>query len=116
MKREFLDFINKLMEHDKAFTDSIITDDIKNFIRILEEDNQVKSEVNDKGKIILKYMQDNDVTLGKAKDIAEGIGISSRGVAGSLRKLIADGFVEKVSSNPIIYAITEKGRNYKIED
>ena len=53
--------------------------------------------------------------MSKAKDIAEGLGISSRTVSGSLRKLVTDGFVDKVSTNPTIYAISEKGKNYKID-
>ena len=115
MKREFLDFINKLMEHDKAFTDSIISDDIKDYIKILEDDNAGKPEITDSGKVVLKYMQDNDIKLGKAKDIANGLGISSRAVSGALRKLVSDGFAEKISKDPVVYAITDKGRKYKID-
>lgn len=115
MKREFLDFITKLMEHDEAFTKSIISDDIANYIKILEDDNAGKPEITDSGKIILKYMQDNDIKLGKAKDIANGLGISSRAVSGALRKLVSDGFAEKVSKEPVVYAITEKGKNYNID-
>jgi DNA-binding PadR family transcriptional regulator len=33
-----------------------------------------------------------------------------------MRKLTTDGFVEKVGSDPVIYTITEKGKNYKFED
>lgn len=115
MRKEFLDFINKLMAHDQNFTDSIITDDIKEYLRILCDSEEIVSEVTDSGKVILKYMQDNDVKIGKAKDIANGLGVSSRTVSGSLRKLVADGFVEKVSKDPVVYAITEKGKNYKID-
>lgn len=115
MRKEFLDFINKLMAHDQSFTDSIITDDIKEYLRILCDSEEIVSEVTDSGKVILKYMQDNDVKIGKAKDIANGLGVSSRTVSGSLRKLVADGFVEKVSKDPVVYAITEKGKNYKID-
>jgi Mn-dependent DtxR family transcriptional regulator len=115
MRKEFLDFINKLMEHDQKFTDSIITDDIKEYLKILYTSEEDKSELTDSGKVILKYMQDNDVKIGKAKDIANGLGVSSRTVSGSLRKLVADGFVEKVSKDPVVYAITDKGKNYKID-
>jgi predicted transcriptional regulator len=52
----------------------------------------------------------------RAKDIAEGLFINSRAVSGAMRKLVTDGFVEKLGENPVIYSITEKGKNIKIED
>jgi L-serine deaminase len=64
---------------------------------------------------VLKYMQENlDIQMFKAKDIAEGIGISSRTVSGAMRKLTTDGFVEKLGQDPVIYAITEEGKNITI--
>ena len=69
------------------------------------------------GKRILAYLQENDtVKTWKAKDIAEGLFISSRTVSGGIRKLVNDGKVEKVSSEPTIYAITEQGKNININD
>ena len=61
-------------------------------------------------------MQDNnkDIPLVKSREIAEYLGVSSRGVAGSMRKLVSDGFVEKVSQDPIIYTLTEKGKNINL--
>lgn len=50
----------------------------------------------------------------KSKEIAENLLISSRAVSGSMRKLVSDGFVEKVSQNPIVYTLTEKGKNIEI--
>ena len=59
-------------------------------------------------------MKDNlDIEMFKAKDIADGIGISSRTVSGAMRKLVTDGFVEKeIGPRSCIYAITEKGKKY----
>ena len=51
----------------------------------------------------------------KSKDIAEGLFISSRAVSGAMRKLVTDGFVEKVGQDPVIYALTEQGKNIEIE-
>ena len=76
-----------------------------------------KPVLTDNGKQVLLYLQQNqDKTLWKARDIAEGLCISSRGVSGSLRKLVTDGFVEKMGENPTIYSITEKGKNFIIEN
>jgi predicted transcriptional regulator len=61
-------------------------------------------------------MQENiDTVTWKSRDIAEGIGISSRGVAGTLRKMVNDGFVEKMGENPAVYTLTEKGKNFIID-
>ena len=116
MNNEFLKFISDLMEHDKDFTESILTDNIKEYLNVLQNTATKNSDVTDNGKIILKFLQDNsNVSMWKSKDIAEQLGISSRAVAGSLRKLVTDNFVDKVGVNPIVYTLTDKGKNYKID-
>lgn len=67
------------------------------------------------GKQILTFLQEHqDTKTWKAKDIAEGMFVSSRTVSGAIRKLVSDGFIEKVGQDPIIYCITEKGKEIKI--
>ena len=71
------------------------------------------------GKLILKYMQDNKENYNnifKAKDIGEGLGISSRTASGGLRKLVTDAYVEKVGADPIVYALTDKGTTANLEE
>lgn len=75
-----------------------------------------KPILTDNGKIILKFLQDHqEKDAWKAKEISEGLMISSRAVPGSIRKLCTDGFVEKVGSDPAVYTITESGKNINIE-
>ena len=31
-----------------------------------------------------------------------------------MRKLVSDGFCESMGANPIVYKLTEKGKNFKI--
>mgnify|MGYP003521619609 FL=1 len=70
----------------------------------------------DNGKLILDFLQKNqDTPMWKARDIAEGLFVSSRTVSGAIRKLVTDGFVEKVGQDPVIYSITEQGKNIKID-
>jgi predicted transcriptional regulator len=66
----------------------------------------------------MKYLQElpADTPMMKAKEIAEGMFISSRTVSGAMRKLVTDGFVEKVGQDPVMYILTEKGKNFNIED
>ena len=78
----------------------------------VEED---KPLFTDNGKLILQYLQDNQSTpMWKAKDIAEGMFVSSRTVSGAMRKLVSDGYVEKVGQDPVIYSLTEKGKTVEI--
>ena len=78
----------------------------------VEED---KPLFTDNGKLILKHLQDNQSTpMWKARDIAEGLFISSRAVSGAMRKLVSDEYVEKVGQDPVIYTLTEKGKTAEI--
>lgn len=125
-KNLFIDYFTKLMEYDKAernLLDKYSSEEKKAILAYLkalseEGDNKEKPLFTDNGKLILKSLQEiqgNYNNMMKAKDIAEHIGISSKQVAGTMRKLIADGFVEKIGKEPVIYAITEKGLTIYIE-
>lgn len=70
----------------------------------------------EKGKQILAFLQEHpETTTWKCKDIAEGMFVASRSVSGSIRRLVTDGYVEKVGQDPVIYSITEKGINTKLD-
>ena len=77
-----------------------------------------KPAFTENGKLILQYVQQNKDTynnLFKAKDIGEGIGVSSRTASGAMRKLVNDGYIEKVGENPIVYSLTQKGTEASFE-
>ena len=93
-----------------------MTDNVIAYLNILKEVKDEKPVLTENGKLILKYMQEHsDVRCWKAKDLAEQMGISSRGASGTLRKLVNDGFCEKLGAEPVIYALTEKGKTFIIE-
>ena len=74
-------------------------------------------QFTENGKKILAFLQQNaDTKTWKSKEIAEGMFIASRTVSGAIRKLVTDGYVEKVGQDPVIYSITEKGIETKIND
>lgn len=115
VKQEFCNFLQSLMDASPQIT-AEISDNLKAYVDILlNEDEENKSEITDNGKQILKYMQDNDSPTYKARDIAEGLDVLSRKVSGSMRKLVTDGFVEKVGKDPAVYILTDKGKNFAIE-
>lgn len=83
---------------------------------VSSDNKSEKPLFTDNGKLILNFLKDNqDTPLWKAKDIAENLLVSSRTVAGAMRKLVTDEYVEKVGKEPTIYSLTEKGKNIEID-
>ena len=81
------------------------------------DENGEKPLFTDNGKLILRFLQEHqETTMWKAREIGEGLFINSRGVSGAMRKLVSDGFCEKMGESPVIYTLTEKGKNFVIED
>ena len=66
----------------------------------------------------MKYLQTlpDNAPMMRAKEIAENMFVSSRAISGAMRKLVSDGFVEKIGKEPVMYALTDNGRNIVIED
>ena len=80
------------------------------------KEEKEKPLFTDNGKLILKYLQENkNIDSWKAKDIAEGLFISSRTVSGAIRKLVTDGYVEKIGQEPVVYTLTEYGKTINID-
>ena len=78
-----------------------------------------KIKFTENGKLVLSYMQENIETynnLFKAKSIGEGMEISSRTVSGAMRKLVNDGYVEKVGENPTVYSLTTAGKEVTFDE
>jgi DNA-binding MarR family transcriptional regulator len=78
----------------------------------------VKPKFTKNGALVLKFMQENYETYNNifsAKSIGEGMGISSRGASGALRKLVTDGYVNKIGETPVCYSLTDKGKAEQIE-
>ena len=115
MKQEFMNFLNALMEAAPEVANEKMTDNVKAYIETITSSKNDKPEITDNGKVILDYMQKSNVPMFKARDIAEGLFMSSRSISGSLRKMVNDGFCEKVGTDPVVYTLTEKGKNYKID-
>ena len=71
-------------------------------------------KITENGKKILVWMKDNiekTSNLFTSKEIAEGLFTSGRSVAGAMKKLVADEYVEKQGKDPIKYSLTENGKN-----
>lgn len=114
-KEIFITEITELVENK----DIELSQDALDYLEQLKSKKISTESMTENGKKILKYMQecyeqvDNKF---KASQIGEGIFVSGRSVSGSMRKLIADGYVEKVATSPVAYGITELGKNYTFDN
>ena len=75
--------------------------------------------MTENGKKLLSWMQENVGTMTNlftSKEAAEALFTSGRSIAGSMRKLIADGYVEKTGKDPVKYSLTEAGKSYQLEN
>ncbi len=108
---EFLDFVDYLMQNcrEQPIT---MSENVQDYLDALRNSNKnSQREFTKNGKAILQWLQEASAGMYRARDVAEGMDISSKTVSGAMRKLVADGFVEKVGKEPVVYSITEKGRN-----
>ena len=107
-----LNFINWVKSNTDVTT---MPEDVAAYWNIFVGEEENKPMFTDNGKLILNYMRNNAETeMMKSKDIAEGLFVSSRMVSGAIRKLVNDGYVEKVSSDPAIYSLTDLGKTVEI--
>ena len=114
-QQEFLDFWNYLTQ--EAVPGVEIPPNVQAYIDALSNVSGIeKPEFTDSGKNIFMYLQSAPQAMYKARDIAEGMGVTSKGVSGAMRKLVTDGYVEKVGKDPVVYMITEKGKNVVFDE
>ena len=75
--------------------------------------------MTENGKKLLSWMQENVDTMANlftSKEAAEALFTSGRSIAGSMRKLVNDGYVEKTGKDPVQYSLTEAGKNYQFDN
>ena len=75
-------------------------------------------DMTENGKKLLSWMQENEEKMSNvftSKEAAEALFTSGRSIAGSMRKLVNDGYVEKTGKDPVQYSLTEAGKSYQFE-
>ncbi len=113
---QFLNFFDYLIENCKEPV--TLPDEVKEFYEMLKTQSELQNNkplFTEIGLQILDYLQKSNGKNLKAKDIADGMGISSRQVSGAIRKLVTDEYVSKLGQNPVIYNLTKKGINFNID-
>lgn len=114
-KDKFIEEINQMLGGEPQNFLSSDAFDFWNSLQVASGSD--KPLFTENGKLVLQYMKDNEDSYNnffKAKDIGEGLSISSRTVSGAMRKLINDGYVEKMGADPTVYAITSLGEEVNL--
>lgn len=112
---EFLELVDFLLANCKEPV--TVTEGAQAYLDALRSSDQCKEkkEFTSNGKAILQWLQNAPAGMYKARDVAEGMGISSKAVSGAMRKLVTDGYIEKIGKDPVVYTIVEKGKNVIFE-
>ena len=116
MKEKFFEYLDFLIKNCKESIE--MPEEVKKYLEILKASGSSAIEkplLTENGKMILEFLQERNKDAFKAKEIAEALFVSSRTVSGSIRKLVTDGFVEKIGTDPAVYTITEKGKELDIK-
>ena len=75
-----------------------------------------KTGLTDNGKKIIEYLQTFPVgTPQTAKEIGEALFLSGRSVSGAMRKIVADGYVDKEGKDPVKYALNQTGKELSVD-
>lgn len=123
-KEKFIEFVNEIM--DAAMVDAwddITKEEWKDAFDFFEElkNNKLKTakEMTENGAKLLSWMQENKEKMSNvftSKEAAEGLFTSGRSIAGTMRKLVNDGYVKKTGKDPVQYSLTEAGENYQFDN
>ena len=115
MNKYFEMFQSITMDYKVDLTDENVKE-LSAFLAALDTQTSNKPAFTETGLAILEYLQQGHEKNNKAKDIAEGMGLPSKKISGAMRKLVTDGYAEKFGQNPVIYSLTEQGKNFDIEN
>jgi predicted HTH transcriptional regulator len=124
-KRElFIEFIDKCIANatfegwSENYTDPKWNEAINFWREFKEGKNKNPNTMTENGAKLLSWMQENVDKMSNiftSKEMAEALFTSGRSIAGSMRKLIKDGYIEKIGKNPVQYSLTEAGKSYQFE-
>ena len=116
-KQKFIEMVESLISNN---VNVALDSEAMEYFNILKQAdlNNDKPKFTENGKLVLKYMQENkDLrnNIFNAKEVGEGLSVSSRTASGAMRKLVTDGYVEKIGTNPVIYSLTVSGVEVNVD-
>lgn len=108
-REEFIKYVESVL------TESELSEEALKFWNCIKnKEEKEKPLFTENGKKIFDFLKSQEQENWKAKEIAEELGMSSKGVCGAIRKLVTDNFVEKVGLDPVIYTLTTYGKEFNI--
>lgn len=110
--KEYVEFINENLN----VTLPEKYQEVHKYLLALDGKEQEKSKFSALGIQALEYMQQNPEKSYTSKEIAEGLVISARQISGSMTKLWRDGYVEKLGKSPVIYTLSDLGKNIDLNE
>ena len=114
-KQEFIEYVEAVIRGQEEPLE--MTENVRLYWEAFKGKEEAEKPLfTDNGKKILLFLKNTDKELWKAKELADELQISSRSVSGSCRKLVTDGFVEKIGKDPVIYALSSKGKEIIINE
>ncbi len=112
---EFIEYFQYLRTQG-AEVEPKCVEEVLQVLKDLAVSEKSKPLLTESGLKILEYLQSCGGGNLKAADIAQGMDVSSRKITGAIRKLAEDGFVSKSGQSPVQYSLTEKGKEFNIEE
>ena len=115
-KQKFIEMVEVLLKESKMEHD-VEAIEYFNILKAADIGTD-KPKFTENGKLVLRYMQENKElrnNIFNAKEVGEGLGVSSRTASGAMRKLVTDGYVEKIGTNPVVYSLTSEGTNVDVD-
>ena len=102
------------MTKEEFITKAITLTNKEDFSKLYDEVTNISraQKMTKNGAAVLKFLQTRPDESFTAKSLGEEMGSNSRSVSGAMRKLVTDGYVEKVGANPTVYKISQKGIEY----
>ena len=122
-KDKFIQNINEFISRNKeSFMEQCGSDfeDVMDYFADIQK-SKSSAGITEQGKKVLQFMQEQYIAMNNdftSSVIAQGLFTSGRSIAGSTRKLITDGYVEKTTAenDKVHYHLTEFGKNLTFED
>ena len=114
-KETFITEIEDILAHGATLSEDAMT----YFTALKGAADKEKPAFTENGKAVLQFIKKNKETynnLFKAKEIGEGMGTTSKKVSGAMRKLVTDGFLEKIGENPVTYSLTKLGESVSLDE
>ena len=114
-KQKFIDYVEEALFLKVDLTE--IDPDVFSYWEALKGTKDTEKPMfTDNGKLVMEYLKglpEGSPAL-KSREIAEALFVSSRTIYGAMRKLVTDGFVEKIGQDPVMYTLTEQGKNIEL--